>query len=309
MGLFTLVPSILISAVSSLAFFFMTYELMQKTYKDYIINFKTKALSFYNNLQSKHWFIKLVTASASIGIVLISAYLMAATTPTWWLETQLGALLLFSMRKAAIIKFLSAPFAIISNGLYAVINSLEAIEKFSDFGIKFNFWQKIKDNIGLKYNPFYLVNSLLVNTTGFLLFTAHAVAHALMAGRTSFSTIAGTIIDFFADANFTVATRHSCSHEPFDFIVMLTKVGVSLPLQLLAVPTNILLTKFSSNDLSWSNCIKKSFKECFEFVIEYTDSKKHSCCHHNHGHKAAELAETVSSDNRPASQKPSACWT
>lgn len=313
-GLFSLTASILISITSSLAFLFISYELMQKTF-DYIKNYKNYAFKFYNNLKIKHWSIKYLALLASVSLLSITGFLMVATAPTWWLETQLGAILLLSARSAIVIKFITAPFAIISNSLFAAINSMEAIMKFSDFGMRPSLNKNIKDNPKiqyspvLKYQPIFLLNKLLINSnklliniTEFTLFITHSLAHALMAGRTSFTTLAGTVVDFCADANFTIAKNCNHGHEPFDFFVMLTKVAVSLPLLPFEIATSMIVNKIISPQNSWYNCAVKSFKGSFNFVSNYIESKKHD---HNHDHgdeNGAEVVATQANKQSPRSQ-------
>ncbi len=292
-GLFSITASVIISVSSSLAFFFISYELMQKAY-DYLKHYEEHALKFYNNLKTKKWYIKLLAPLACIALLTMTGYLMVATANTWWLETQLGALLLLTARSATVIKIITAPFAIISNSLFAAINSVEAVLKLSDFGITSIFSKNrssYNDISKQKYKPIFhfhnalvYLNDILINITEFTLFTAHAVAHALMAGRTSLTTIAGTIIDFSADANFTIAKEGKHSHEPYEFLVMLTKVIVTLPLQLFLIPTGTITKKIINPKSEWSSCAKEAIQNSFYFVSEYIASKKQpSSC--NHGNK------------------------
>lgn len=306
-GLFSLGISLGIMAVSTAAFFFITYEILDKT-KVLLQDLKLLYKEFNNTLEKRHFLFRFLINATSLIIALSCAVMIVTSLPTWWLETQLGLMLIVSLKLANFIRLLTAPFAIISYSLYSVVNSFEAIFKFRNFNITSNFIKDLKQDAALLFNVPYIAARFIASTTAFTLFLAHSVCHALMGGRNPLAAASATIVDFFADANFTIAPNskssvheHNHSHEPFDGIVMVSQLALTLPLQILAVPFNIILSKLNNTDLSLKQCVIKSFKQSFYFVKDYIDSKKHehSCGHHhNHDH------ESHSHDNHNQNQQP-----
>lgn len=313
--LFSFASALIITTISGIACFFISFQTLEQA-MIFIEKFNDKITKFNNELEERAPITRAIIILICLLLVLSASYYIVATATTWWVETQLGLLLVIPLGAATAINILTSPFAFITHALFSIINPLSALFKFSRVNFEFNFLDTIKNNYGLVFNPFYLINTCLAYTTSFLLFLAHSACHALMASRHSLVTISGTIVDFFADANFTIAReqqdgenakttakKHNHhhdddsddddehSHEPFDFIVMLTQILVTLPLQVLAIPTTVLINLFAEPHKPISQIINESFKENFYFVAEYIENKlehshNHSHCNdqHNHNH-------------------------
>jgi hypothetical protein len=293
-GLFPFSSALLIAGISGLACFFVSFEILCQA-SELFTTFQEKFAKFNEKLEKRHPLLRAFIRLISILLILSALYYIIATAATWWTETQLGLLLIIPIRVlVTAINVSTSPFAFITHALFSIINPILALFKFSSINTKFNFWNSIKDKPGLVFNPFYLINTALAYTTSFLLFLAHSACHALMAGRTSLVTIAGTIVDFFADANFTIAREHKeeseegttthdhgeHGHEPFDFIVVFTQTIVTLPLQLPAIALTILISLFQS-EKTISEAVKESLKENFYFIDQYIASKSEHA-HHAH---------------------------
>lgn len=318
-SLFSISVSLGIMAVSTAAFIFITYEIIDKT-KVLLGDLKLLYKEFNDNLKKRHFLFRAFINATSLGIAISCIVMIITSLPTWWLETQLGLLLIISLKSANFIRLLTAPFAVISYSLYSIVNSFEAIFKFSEFNITSTFIKDLKQDAGLLFNLPYISVRLIASTTVLTLLITHSACHALMGGRNPLAAISATVVDFFADSNFTKAPndnsilnkyKHHHSHEPFDGIVMLSQLVLTLPLQILAVPFNIILSKLHYSDLSLKQCVIKSFEQSFYFVKDYVDSKKqgHSCGHHHdheheHEHEHNSHSHHQHTYDKPSSQEP-----
>lgn len=317
-ALFPFSTAIVIAAVSAVAWFFVSYQILRDAHKLFA-KFKEKLTNFYNGLKERHFLIRALIILVAITLVLAAAYYIVATATTWWLETKLGLLLLMPIGVATAITLATAPLNFLTHALFTITNPLLALFKFSRNKFESGFLQHIKNKPELKLNPFYLLNTAIAAATSFLLFLAHSACHALMASRTSVVTISGTYLDFFADANFTIArdnsgkteqtdaaqekkhthdhSEHDHGHEPFDFIVMLTQTIVTLPIQLLSYPLTVIISFFKYPNKSLGEVFAHSYKECFYFIDNYIKSKQEHHHHHHHENEPHKASATCSSDS------------
>lgn len=307
---FTPNMALLISGISSIAYFFITYSTLYYTlerFNKFYQKVKNKKLVF--NLQDNK------LSYTIIGIVFASCvFLLFSTADTWWYGTLQGLQLLLSLRSATLLSVFTVPFSIIQATCFNFTYAIEASRKLLKSNLTASIYKPfidylnyVKKDTGLKYNVFYHLSTFLAKTTAWTLFIAHAGAHGLMAGRASLSTIAGTIVDFFADAHFTVASPNYINKPPsvtiasqrkkyarkhhhgaFDLIVVCCQTVITSVLQVPAVTYNYLM---SSNAKSFSACLK----EGFYFIDDYLNHCNHDHHHHNH-HAPTEVPGAVAKD-------------
>ncbi|MBP9722696.1 MAG: hypothetical protein KBD64_06020 [Gammaproteobacteria bacterium] len=198
--------SVVIAAVSALAFFLIIYTTL------------VKLSEVRNNFFSKKR--SIITKIFTIAVILLTAFITWATANTWWLETQEGFQLLFAATPATILKVISAPFCIIGMGLFVLANSIKSIIEICSTNIselkqniKKNITKELIKNPRLKYNPAYYLTKIVFALTAIILSIAHSVCQALIAGRTNISTIGGTALDFLVDGGYGLFEMFTHKHK------------------------------------------------------------------------------------------------
>jgi len=170
--------------------------------------------------------------------------------------------------------------------LFLFTNALESVmaaTKFNVFDNIHSYFKSIKQlPAGQKYNPFYYGVEIINKLTAGILQIAHSGCQALIAGRGGISNffalgaiVIGTLLDFLCDANANSVEKadehdHAHDHAIFDSIVVGSKFVLSLPLQILAIPTDYLISLANS---VFNDAPRKTFIQClkqnYSFVIEF----------------------------------------
>lgn len=224
---------------------------------------------------------------ASLAVLSLGLFVTVTTASTWWEDITTSLPLLMPATFARIMSFIIAPMCIAGFNIFLLGNAIEATEKFSTFKpgkAAANFTKEFKDNPGLIFNPAYYIVKVISTITAFALSLAHSACQALIAGRTSLATLAGTILDFLCDANYGLAddghhdhatkdghkdkshNKSQCSHnhEIFDNIVKAAQIIFTLPVQLFAIPLHYFISTAVGKYKTWAQC----FKESFNFIYQ-----------------------------------------
>lgn len=307
-SLFSPISAGILGIVTGVAYFFIAYQTIIKSFKFYSPkNLIEKTNEFLKNLGSKSLQTKALIFSALLAFVVpICLYSVYLTIPAWLVETQLGLGLLMPAKIAAVTGIITAIFQIASNLLFLTINPLKAVFRLSNFELPTGstLINKVRTNKSRLFNPIHWLIIAIDKTLTPLGFIAHCISHAFLAGsRDIIATVVNTLSDSFADASFTVIrNKHNHSHEPFEFIMLSIKTILTLPLQLLAVPTSFLIKLFTRNtdeklkNKSNKELLTQSLKENFYFVDDYIACKE--CSHKHDAHEENSKPQNDSINSR-----------
>ncbi len=276
--------SVVLGIISALSFTLIIYKsisgMVNKLIPKLLSNLQKHKLSWSN--------------FASLAVLSLGLFVTITTANTWWEDITTSLPLLMPATFARMMGFIIAPICIAGFNIFLLGNAVEATEKFSRFKIgkaAANFTKEFKDNPSLIFNPAYYIVKVVSTITAFALSLAHSACQALIAGRTSLATLAGTILDFLCDANYGLADdghhghknhnhdhagqdehqdksdgKSQCSHnhEIFDNIVKTTQIVLTLPVQLFAIPLHYFISNALGKRRTWTQC----FKESFNFIYQ-----------------------------------------
>lgn len=299
------VVAAIIGSVSTVAWGAIMYYTLNKT-SQLFYNKDNKTLSKLRNIllftkqnnNNKSWLYKINTLLTSLFtycFIALSGYLLIATAPMWLGETKSGLELIMAADAANVLRYITAPFAIVLNNVFLFSNAVQTIIVYSKLlrnsdpikSIKKTYKDIKSSPAGLKYNPAFWLIKIISVTMFISLNIAHSVCQALIAGRTSLATLAGAFSDFLCDLHFTGghdkdsgchqhSHQHSHNHNHsnydhhshflIDTLVVASQVVATLPLQALAVPINYYISEnISENNKTLSQCTKESFS----FIDDY----------------------------------------